>query len=118
MKLIYLIPGLFIIVLIVWISYAIFFVPTELCNLKDDFKKAGYVGIIKKKYEDHTNHSYKTLIIEINHNDYVMILPVDTSGYYGFVRIGDTVSKIKDSDYIQVNKSKRFKIYFACEDKK
>jgi len=92
--------------------------PTELCNLRNNFKNADYIAIVKKKYEDRENHSYKTLILEINHKDYTMILPVDSSGYYEFVQIGDTVSKLKGSDLIRVNKSKTFRIYFACGDDK
>jgi hypothetical protein len=39
----------------------------------------------------------------------------DTSGYFEFVKSGDRIYQFKNSEFINVNNIKRFKIYFDCK---
>lgn len=95
------------------------FIPSDNCNLLLDFKKSNFKGIILNKYYDQKNHRTKTLIIKINDKNAKLILPNDTSRFFDFIIVGDTVLKQKSTDFIGVYRKdslKEFKIYFGCYD--
>jgi spermidine/putrescine-binding protein len=88
--------------------------PSAACSEKKDFEGFNYTGIVNEKFNDKTNHNVRTLVFSVNQKLFNMILVDDTSGYYEYVKVGDTIIKLKNSDYIKVNHMKKFKIYFNC----
>ena len=113
-RILYILPGLFG---IAFISLVLIgnLGPSEACVDKKNFINSNYTGILKQKYLDKENHNYRTLVFSYNNTLFNMVLLDDTSGYYEYVKIGDTITKIKDNNYIQVNKSNKFKIYYNCK---
>ncbi len=112
-RLIYILPGLFAIALIALVLRGIFG-PSEACYDKKLFVDSAYTGVIVKKYHDGENHNFRTILYSIGNKLSIMRLVDDTSGYYEFVKPGDSIYKLKNSEYINVNNTRTFTIYFDC----
>ncbi|WP_042479537.1 hypothetical protein [Solitalea canadensis] len=88
------------------------------CRKLEYFKKEEYQGIVMSKYLDQKNHSAQTIKMQ-GKNDYGIILARDTSGFYDYVKAGDSLIKIKGQEYIKVYRQdsilRQFKIYFGCD---
>jgi hypothetical protein len=95
------------------------FVPSSSCQLQTDFKKSTFTGVLINKYLDMKNHAIKTLDIKIVNKEINLILPRDTSSFFDYVLIGDTLLKTKSDSVISVIRMgslKKFKIYFGCDE--
>jgi hypothetical protein len=113
-KIIYILPGLFAIAFIALVLIGNIG-PSKACKDRMDFVGSTYKAIVIKKYLDKKNHNYKTILYSNSNKLSIMRLIDDTSGYYEFVKSGDSVYKLKHSEYINVNNIKKFKIYFDCK---
>ena len=113
-KAIYIFPGLFALVPIVLLLIGNLG-PSQPCKNKKEFILSAYKAVITDKYLDKKNHNYKTLLYSSNKKSFIMQFFDDTSGYYDYVKIGDTIYKTQNSDWIEVNGLKKFKIYFDCK---
>lgn len=111
--------GIFLISPVVFLLIYSLFIPSGLCQLTIDFKKANYQGVLIDKYIDRENHGTKTLIIKVKDENIALILPRDTINLFEYVLIGDTITKKIDEDYIIVSRNntrKKAKIYFGCDE--
>lgn len=96
-----------------------FFIPSHVCQLSDDFKKSEYKAVLVDKYIDAKNHQTKTILFEVNNKEVSLILPRDTSSFFEYIQIGDTLLKMESDNFVEVcrgNSKKKFKIYFGCDD--
>lgn len=91
-------------------------VTSEACKRQNDFDQKVFKGIVFKKYLNTENHGYP--MVKIKGVDDLNLV-IDTSGFFRFVKAGDSVVKGKDSPYLNVIRQKsthRFKINFFCEE--
>jgi len=113
-RIIFILPGLFA---IAFISLVLIgnLGPSKACNDKKAFVNSAYKAVVIEKYLDKQNHNFRTIIFSNNHKLYTMVLVDDTSGYYEYSKAGDTIYKYQNSEYIDVNGMKKFKIHFDCK---
>lgn len=72
--------------------------------------------MVKEKYIDRKNHSFRTIDFVNCEN---MVIVKDTSSFFGFIAEGDSITKPLNTDTIYVYRADeihRFKIYFGCDD--
>jgi hypothetical protein len=86
------------------------------CKDLEKFKLSQMDCVIKRKFIDRKNHSFRTI-------DFVncesMVVIKDTSSFYDFISEGDSITKPLDTDTINVYREGQiynFKIYFGCSD--
>jgi hypothetical protein len=88
------------------------------CSDYKDFTQDSYSGKVFKKFIDDKNHRFRTILLSSAPR---IVLTLDTSGFYSFVKPGDFVNKKKGVDYIEVlsnAKTYRFKVSFGhCDIK-
>jgi len=113
-KIIYILPGLLLVAFAALVLIGNIG-PSRACKDKMEFAGSTYKGIVVKKYLDKENHNYKTILYSNSNKLSITRLIDDTSGYYEFVTSGDSIYKIKNSEYINVNNINKFKIYFDCK---
>ncbi|HPR86325.1 MAG TPA: hypothetical protein PLG33_09740 [Prolixibacteraceae bacterium] len=79
----------------------------------EKYKKAKFEGQIIKKYIDRKQHNYQMLVIQKKEGRDSTYYDTDSSGFWDFVEIGDSVIKIENSNEIKVvNKDTSFFISF------
>lgn len=78
------------------------------CRAFADFKNQEYKAVIVDKYYDKKEHSYPTLIYKDQNGNKIINqnLILDNSGLFDYVRIGDTLTKKKNEEYIQIKSAK------------
>lgn len=87
----------------------------------DDLKKfceEEYRGVVFDKYLNKNNHNFETIIIDCQGEKRTIILPRDTSGFYNFISIKDSIVKNKLDCFTKVYKQNseiRFYISWGCE---
>lgn len=114
----YLIAMIFLSPLVFFFIYS-FFIPSHLCQLSYDFKKSNYKAVLVDKYIDQKNHRTKTIVFKIDSEEGRLILPRDTSSFFEYIRIGDTLLKKESHSFIEVCRGglmKKFNIYFDCDE--
>src|ERR1700753_3743822 len=111
-KIVYILPGLFVIVFICLVLIGNLG-PSEACNEKKLFISSTYKAVVVKKYFDKQNHNFRTIVFSFHNKQFTMVLVDDTSGYFEHTNVGDTIYKGQNSEYIQVG-AKKFKVYFNC----
>lgn len=81
----------------------------------ENFLKSKFSGKIIKKYINHQEHLYKTLVyLKVTVKD-SMTFNTDQSDFYSFVDVGDSIIKIEHSNEIRIaNKDTSFLINFNC----
>lgn len=109
---------IFFVIMIIFIMYENFFQPSYWCKLSKEFKESSYRGVVVKKFIDKENHSAKMILIK--HNDKIidMNLDSDTTSYFEYVNVGDSIIKAKESVNLEVikrNQIKDFSLYFGCK---
>jgi hypothetical protein len=79
----------------------------------EGFKREKFSGKIVKKYIDKKQHNYHMLVIQKKEGRDSTFYDTDSSGFYEFVEIGDSIIKIENSNEIKiVNKDTSFYIAF------
>ncbi|MDE5423324.1 hypothetical protein L3073_13980 [Ancylomarina sp. DW003] len=82
-------------------------------------KATEYIGVILSKYVDKNNHNWETIIIKNNCNEIKTIWNADKSGFFEFVTVGDSISKVSGSYVIRIYRSdnliKSFKIDYGMK---
>lgn len=110
---------IFCIAPIVFFFIRSFFTSSHLCELSSKFKKSEYNGVVIDKYLDQKNHRTKTITIKVNESNIDLILPRDTSSFFDFIVLGDSLFKEEQQNFIGVYRKdslKTFKIYFGCDE--
>lgn len=95
-----------------------FFLPSHLCQISDEFNNSSYKGVVIDKYFDQKNHRVKTVIVKTEVGNISLILPRDTSVFFDYIMLGDSVKKKQKEDYISVHRQKsvkKIRIYFGCD---
>lgn len=114
MKIVYVLPGIFALTFIALILVGNLG-PSASCRDQRAFNDEEYTCIVKQKYVDKGNHDFRTLLLSDRNKLFKTIIVDDTSGYFEYVKPGDSIFKSKNSGYIWVNRAKKFKIYFICK---
>lgn len=77
------------------------------------FQKAKFEGKVVKKYIDTKQHNYQMLVIQKKEGRDSSYYDTDSSGFYEFVEISDSIIKIENSNEMKiVNKDTSFFISF------
>ncbi|WP_428329642.1 hypothetical protein [Mucilaginibacter sp.] len=113
-KLTYIFPALFIVAFIALVLIGNLG-PSKPCSDKSEFINSTYNAIVINKYLDEKNHNFKTVLYSTNNKLIEIRFIDDTSGYYEFVKPGDSILKSKNTDLLTVNHIKRFRINFDCK---
>ena len=109
-----------VIFLILMFMYGKFFAPTSNCQRSQDFIKDSYSGFVQNKFYDQKNPNNITLTIIKNGKPWNLLIPNDTT-FFSFIKIGDSLIKKKNQDFIEIHRSStttNFKINFDCETDK
>jgi hypothetical protein len=79
----------------------------------ENYRRAKFEGKVVKKYIDRKQHNYQMLVIQKKEGRDSTYYDTDSSGFWDFVEIGDSVIKIENSNEIIVaNKDTSFFISF------
>jgi len=77
------------------------------------FQRVKFEGKVVKKYIDTKQHNYQMLVIQKKEGRDSSYYNTDSSGFYEFVEIGDSIIKIENSNEMKVvNKDTLFFISF------
>lgn len=85
---------------IIFISIVIIYkfgLPSPECRVENRYKSDSYNGVIIKKFIDHDNHNYRTLVLKNGRK----IVIIEKSGFFNYVQIGDSINKVKGNLEIQ-----------------
>ena len=88
------------------------------CSNLEEFKRTEFNGQVVKKYVDQSNHNSKTIQIQDHDHVFEYVLIQDTSGFYEYVKPGDSLLKFKNDDHIKLMRdklSRKFKIWYGCD---
>jgi hypothetical protein len=88
------------------------------CYEFKEFQESAYSGLVWSKFIDPENHRAKT--ITLNKDELSVIYPMDTSGFFSFVKIKDSIIKVPYKNYLTVvrnHQERKFYIYFECPNK-
>ena len=88
------------------------------CSNLDYFKQTVFHGRVIKKYVDQSNHRLKTIQIQDRDQVFEYVLIQDTSGFYEYVKPGDSLLKLKNDDHIKLIRdglNRKFKIWYGCD---
>lgn len=86
-------------------------------SLIQNEKSDTYSGLIIEKYVDQDQHMYKKVILDKKPGTDVILLDWETSGFYEFLKVGDSVSKNTNSLQVQIwrnNKDTVYNLEFHC----
>ena len=117
-KLAYILPGIFTVIIFIFIVFENFFQPSYWCKMEKEFNEANYKGIVVKKFIDKENHSQKTIQIKSSNEIFSIDLDSDRSGYFEYAKIGDTILKPTNKSMLQTIRNKKtryFTISFGCK---
>ena len=92
--------------------------PSGECAAERSDVKKFYKGMVIDKFIDRKNHLNPTLKIS-NYNTKIVFLDYDKSGFYDFVRIGDSIIKEKGNMKIRLIRNDIdtvFTIDYGCKD--
>jgi hypothetical protein len=79
----------------------------------EKYKKEKFEGKILRKYIDRKQHNYQMLVIQKKEGQDSSSYSNDSSGFWDFIEIGDSIIKIENSNEIKVvNKDTSFFISF------
>ena len=82
-------------------------------------KSDEYSGLIIEKYIDQDQHMYEKVILDKSPGTDVILLDWETSGFFDFLKIGDSISKDPSSLQVNVWRNDKDTIYnleFRCLD--
>ncbi|MFW6020444.1 MAG: hypothetical protein ACOCPM_07670 [Bacteroidales bacterium] len=97
------------------------------CRNEERILEAQWKSNVLKKFIDSTEHNYPTIVIfeydtifkkVVNWEEELVFFDHEKSGFYDYVRVGDSIIKEKNSMDIRVirgNKDTVFTIDYGCE---
>ena len=86
-------------------------------SLKQNEKSDEYSGVIIEKYIDQDQHMYEKVILDKSPGTDVILLNWETSGFFDFLKIGDSISKNPNGLQVNVWRNDKDTIYnleFYC----
>ena len=86
-------------------------------SLIQNEKSDEYRGVIIEKYIDQNQHMYEKVILDKSPGTDVILLDWETSGFFDFLKIGDSISKNPNSLQVNVWRNDKDTIYnlkFHC----
>ena len=89
----------------------------ECQSLIENEKSDQYSGIVTDKYIDQDQHMYEKVVLNTDLGTEVVLTDWETSGFYDFLKIGDSISKNPNSLEVKIWRNNRDTIYnlkFYC----
>ena len=100
------------------IIYIEFKSPDE-CGLEKQFEKRQIIGRVIDKYIDLHQHNYPVIKVISKYSDSKEYFELEKSGFYKYVKIGDSIYKPKGTTKIKIirnNFDTIFWIYYYCKN--
>ena len=86
-------------------------------SLIQNEKSDEYSGVVTEKYIDQDQHMYEKVVLKKDQGSEVILTDWETSGFFDFLKVGDSISKNPNSLQVKIWRNNRDTIYnleFYC----